>query len=236
MRFLSIKSEASEAADKMSYPSTFNAFLLNTFEPMRKKPQAKKSGEHPRRSNSVRIIAGIWRGRKLRFPSANTLRPTPDRVRETLFNWLAADIAGATCLDLFSGSGALGFEALSRGAQSVTMIDRAPEACEQLKTNASLLGIENHTEIITSDALAWLKSQPARHFDIIFLDPPYHQEMIAPCIDLLNKQGCLQANCWIYLESAVDEKFPEMPGNWNLHRQKRAGLVNYCLYRCLDPA
>jgi 16S rRNA (guanine966-N2)-methyltransferase len=197
---------------------------------MSNKPARKKTGS----ANSLRIIGGTWRGRKLQFPSAEGLRPTPDRVRETLFNWLAPHITDAHCLDLFSGSGALGFEALSRGAASATLLDRLSQACSQLGTNCGILRANEQTTIINHDVLAWLEQPATQTFDIVFLDPPYHQGLIGPCAALLNDNGYLHSGSLVYMETASDEDLPALPDSWVTHREKQAGQVRYALYRAGD--
>ena len=197
-------------------------------------PRNKHRQQVPRvkstQSNQLRIIAGQWRGRKLSFPSIEGLRPTPDRVRETLFNWLAGELTGASCLDLFAGSGALGLEALSRGASQVDMIDSAPQAIKQLKDNMTLLGCPS-SQAQLANALQWLNQQTeGAHYDILFLDPPFHTGLAADCIDLLRHKNILKSRAWVYLEMGNDETLPVIPPHWQLHREKIAGQVRYQLY------
>ena len=188
----------------------------------------KDKGSH---SNQLRIIGGKWRGRKLAFPSIEGLRPTPDRVRETLFNWLAADVSAARCLDLFAGSGALGLEALSRGASQVDFVDRSPEPIKQLIENLRLLGAEN-IRVQQDDALQWLQqlqqSPDTNTYNIIFLDAPFHQGLIADCLNLLT--FCLSPGGKVYLEMGRDEILPDIPADWHLHREKFAGQICYRLF------
>src|SRR4030088_3459460 len=134
----------------------------------------------PARSNSVRIIGGLWRSRLIEFPGAADLRPTPDRVRETLFNWLGQDLSGMTCLDLFAGSGALGFEALSRGAASVIMVEKDPAVLRALRDNARKLGATGLTRA-RGDAQECARGAPPR-FDVVFVDPPYRLGMQAAAL------------------------------------------------------
>lgn len=185
---------------------------------------------------SLRIIGGEWRSRKLAFPEIEGLRPTPDRVRETLFNWLHTSIPGATCLDLFCGSGALGFEALSRGAASVTFVDKAPEVCYQIKHNLNLLKSQQG-EMISATVLDWLESkvtdQEAR-YDVVFLDPPFNRQLITPCITLLESRGLLNNRAFIYIESEQSWVPTGIPDNWDLYREKTAGQVSYRLYSRQD--
>ncbi len=177
--------------------------------------------------NQLRIIAGQWRGRKVSFPEVPGLRPTPDRVRETLFNWLAPVIAGARCLDLFAGSGALGLEALSRGAAQVILVDNQPAVIKQLKANLSLLQADS-AEVIRADALRYLDGA-AMPFDVVFLDPPYQTEWLARCMEQLEAGGWLAAHAWIYLEASAKLGLPDMPQNWHVVRSKTAGEVGYHL-------
>ena len=176
----------------------------------------------------VRIIAGHWRGRKLSFPDKEGLRPTPDRVRETLFNWLQADISGAKCLDLFAGSGALGFEAASRGAESVVMLDRDVETITALKENAQLLQAEQ-VRIKADDAIQYLQSNK-QEFDVVFIDPPYQAGLVASCCELLEQQHCLSNHAKIYLEYDVQDEITGLPENWHCEKNKKAGQVAYQLY------
>ena len=186
----------------------------------------------PRRSsgpqNQLRIIGGQWRGRKLAFPDVEGLRPTPDRVRETLFNWLNQAVVGARCLDCFTGSGALGLEALSRGASAVTMIDSSPQVVDQLRAHLSLLNAEG-AELHQANAESWLAAYRGEPFDIIFLDPPFHQQLVAPMLKRISERGLLSEAGLIYLEMAADEAPPALPTGWQLHREKQAGQVSYRL-------
>jgi len=177
--------------------------------------------------NQLRIIGGRWRGRRLRFPDIEGLRPTPDRVRETLFNWLAPAIEGARCLDLFAGSGALGIEALSRGAAEVVWVERQPLAVRQLRQNLAQLGAAE-AQVIPADALVWLGG-PSRPFDVVFLDPPFGSDLLAPVCTALEQGGWLADGARIYLETARDAPMLKLPENWQLVREKIAGQVSYRL-------
>lgn len=179
--------------------------------------------------NQVRVIAGQWRGRRLEFPDLPGLRPTPDRVRETLFNWLAPVLPGARCLDLFAGSGALGIEALSRGAANVVFVERQPHAVRALRDNLMRLKAEN-VRVEMSDALAWL-CQPATPFEIIFLDPPFGQGLLEPACALLEQHGWLADAAWIYLETETELEQLPLLAHWTIHREKIAGAVSYRLAR-----
>ncbi|MEN8170461.1 MAG: 16S rRNA (guanine(966)-N(2))-methyltransferase RsmD [Pseudomonadota bacterium] len=182
-----------------------------------------------RAGNQLRIIGGSWRGRKLQFPDVEGLRPTTDRVRETLFNWLQPIIHGSRCLDLFAGSGALGLEALSRGATAVSFIDSDGLAVRSLKENLSLLKDE-HGTVIQSDALAFLRgAAPAQPFDIVFLDPPFRRALLQPCLEQLCQDGWLSENARIYLEVEQELGEPELPPGWEMVRSKKAGQVIYGL-------
>lgn len=182
-----------------------------------------------KRPRQLRIIGGRWRSRRLSFPDVEGLRPTPDRVRETLFNWLAPVIEGARCLDLFTGSGALGLEALSRGAAEVVMVDRDPHVIARLKENIATLSAPGAT-LVVADALTWLQSpQRDQHFDIVFLDPPFHQGLLDPCCKLLEERGWLAPSAHIYLESESALGPPALPANWQLKRSQKAGQVGYHL-------
>jgi 16S rRNA (guanine966-N2)-methyltransferase len=172
----------------------------------------------------IRIIAGKWRGRKLDVIDSPGLRPTPDRVRETLFNWIQQEIVGARCLDLFAGTGALGFEALSRDAAEVVMIESNPKIVESLRKHAETLKSENHSILLT-DALSWLR-QGSKGFDIIFLDPPFQQGYVEKCCNLIIEESLLNAKGLVYIES---EKDLALPQGWHIKKQKIAGQVQSLL-------
>lgn len=176
--------------------------------------------------NQLRIIGGRWRGRRVAFPDAQGLRPTPDRVRETLFNWLAPRIAGARCLDLFAGSGALGFEALSRGAAEVVFVERQRAVARVLQANLARLGAVADGRVVAGDALAYLAG-PARAFDVVFLDPPFGLGLLTPTCAQLDARGWFAADARVYVESELPA--PELPPAWTLLRDKRAGQVCYRL-------
>ncbi|MDR1367733.1 MAG: 16S rRNA (guanine(966)-N(2))-methyltransferase RsmD [Candidatus Accumulibacter sp.] len=176
--------------------------------------------------NSVRIIGGAWRHRVLRFSDSENLRPTPDRVRETLFNWLGQDLSGLSCLDLFAGSGALGFEALSRGARRVVMIERAPKVLATLRKNAEILFATARLQIIDSDAIKFvaLPLPTDQRFDVLFFDPPYGQgwaNRLAPFLPRLAKEDAR-----VYLEA---EETLRACGDWQTARCGRAGRVHFHL-------
>jgi 16S rRNA (guanine966-N2)-methyltransferase len=180
----------------------------------------------------VRIIGGHWRSRRLRFPASAGLRPTPDRVRETLFNWLAPALPGARCLDLFAGSGALGFEALSRGAASAVLVERDPNALAALRQNAEALAATG-ARIVPGEALAYLRG-PVEQFDVVFLDPPFGPSgeagLLEPCVALLHGRGWLSPGGRAYLETRRATP-PELPPGWQLEHSRQAGQVRYHLAR-----
>jgi 16S rRNA (guanine966-N2)-methyltransferase len=170
----------------------------------------------------LRIIGGEWRSRLIEFPDIDSLRPTPDRVRETLFNWLGQTLYGKTCLDLFAGSGALGFEALSRRAESVVMLESARDALSALKQNAVKLAAQN-LQVIQGDALQYVRGKQPR-FDVIFLDPPYKLNLLPELLPLL--PPLLKPNAVVYLEH--DSKL-ELGAEWQLLKSGRAGQVYFGL-------
>lgn len=176
-------------------------------------------------NETVRIIAGRWRGRKLHFPVLAGLRPSSDRLRETLFNWLMRDIAGANCLDLFAGSGALGFEALSRGASSVVLLDTAAQAVKALRDNAEQLSA-SEAMIYQDDAMAFLR-QTERRFDIIFLDPPFDSDFLSAALATIHDRSLLNDHGLIYIEYAKGDS-PDLSA-WQVKKEKAAGRVVYGL-------
>ena len=180
--------------------------------------------------NQLRIIGGIWRGRKLSFPNTEGLRPTPDRVRETVFNWLQPVIQGARCLDLYCGSGAFGFEAASRGAAEIVMVDNNREVTTTLQEHSSLLKAQG-IQIVQRDVSAFLQAVQPSPFDIVFLDPPYGQDLLLPSCEQLEKNGWLKPGATIYLEAEHDVEQSNLPSGWILAKSKRAGQVNYHLAR-----
>jgi 16S rRNA (guanine966-N2)-methyltransferase len=175
----------------------------------------------------IRIIGGAYRGRKLKVVDEPGLRPTPDRVRETVFNWLQPVIVGARCLDLFSGSGALGFEALSRGAASVVMVDKSAAVIDMLRTELVVLGASNAV-IYKANVPQQLK-KPAQPFDVVFIDPPFQENLLLPCCHYLEENSFLADNAYIYLESKQIVTADRLPSNWQLLKSKKAGLVAYQL-------
>jgi len=185
--------------------------------------QTKRVGQQ----GQLRIIAGKWRGRKLQFPEVAHLRPTPDRVRETVFNWLQPYIGGARCLDLFAGSGALSFESLSRGADYVTMIELDNSAAQQLQLHVKTLSADN-AEVQKKSAQQYL-IQTKQQYDIVFIDPPYQAALWTEIAELLVEQDVLADNAMIYLECPSKQAFPKLPSHWHILKDKTAGDVRYCL-------
>lgn len=175
----------------------------------------------------LRIIGGSLRGSRIAVPDVPGLRPTPDRVRETLFNWLAPLIEGARCLDLFAGTGALGIEALSRGAARVDFVEPDARLAEMLRAN--LARLRQDARVHVADALRFLAQDDERH-DIVFLDPPFGANLWQTAACALEAHGRLRESAWIYVESPAAAA-PELPQNWALHREGRAGDVRYALYR-----
>jgi len=180
-------------------------------------------------THTLRIIGGQWRGRKLEFPDVDAIRPTPDRVRETVFNWLQHDIVGARCLDLFAGSGALGFEALSRGAAHVAFVDQEPRIARYLRDTLARLRCDA-AEVHTADALQWLTKSP-RAFDVVFLDPPFSTNSLSEVCNRLEANNWLAPRAHIYMEKSSATDPPEMPDSWELIKSKTAGQVGYHLAR-----
>lgn len=194
---------------------------------MAKARRATKSAV-PGGPGRLRIVAGKWRRRLLPVADIAGLRPTAERVRETLFNWLAPHIDGAHCLDLCAGSGALGFEALSRGAADVTLVEKARAAAAMLRQSADLLEASDAT-IINDDALQWLAARAVRRFDIVFIDPPYADGIVPDLCRLLEQHGWLAANALIYLEHDRQQPEPALPDTWRILQDKTAGNVRYLL-------
>jgi 16S rRNA (guanine966-N2)-methyltransferase len=180
-------------------------------------------------SNLIRIIGGEHRGRKLSFPDLPGLRPSGDRIRETLFNWLQPVIGNARCLDLFAGSGALGLEAASRGAAEVVLLDNAPRVVRQLEANRDLLGLTG-VQVIQADALNWLEQDP-RPFEVVFVDPPFAARLLGEVCLKLETRGWLTADTLIYLEDDVRHGVIALPANWWWYRQQQAGQVRFGLAR-----
>ena len=193
-------------------------------------PTTGNSKNPDRGTNQLRIIGGKWRSRRVPFVSAKGVRPTLDRFRETLFNWLMFDVEGARCLDLFAGSGALGLEALSRGAKDVVFVDDSPQVIRQIKEN--LCALESKTgQTYLSDARAWLQNQkPDQTFDIVFLDPPFHSDLLPQACSLLETAGWLNQEALVYVESQPGFNCDAIPGQWRLGRSKLTKTKEFYLF------
>lgn len=187
------------------------------------------------KQNSVRVIAGQWRGTKIQFASSEGLRPTADRTRETLFNWLAPYIEGARCLDLFAGSGIMSFEALSRGAASAVALDTNRQVVQQLEREKARLEALD-LDIVHADAMRWLQStantEPACQADIVFVDPPFDKHYQQRVVDLLGSGRWLAKDALVYFELPQTDGLLALPGSWRQLREKMAGNVRYGLYQC----
>lgn len=179
--------------------------------------------------HSVRIIGGRWRGRRLPVNDFDTLRPSKDIVRETLFNWLQPAIDGSRCLDVFAGSGALGFEAASRGALYVLMLEQEVELVKQLRLQAETLKADQ-VEIAAATSEQYLR-RPGQGFDIVFLDPPFNSSLMPEICRLLSVHGWVKADSLVYLEAARKQGLPALPPGWELQREKTSGDVVYGLAR-----
>jgi 16S rRNA (guanine966-N2)-methyltransferase len=205
--------------------------MTNKDKKLSMKQNIKPKKSHTQ-TGSIRIIGGIHRGRKLPVLMAEGLRPTTDRVKETVFNWLMPYIQDTRCLDCFAGSGSLGFEALSRGAEEVTLIELNKNAVTQLQQNKSLLKVDNLI-IKQSDCLVYLQQRELtdnQGFDVVFLDPPFRKGLAEQAAQFLN-QGWLANDAIIYVEMEVNDNQQTMPANWSLLKEKVAGQVVYRLYQ-----
>ena len=180
------------------------------------------------RSGRLRIVAGNWRSRLLDIADVEGLRPTSERVRETLFNWLAPRIHVARCLDLFAGTGALGLEALSRGARSTVFVEQSAVAARQLRKNIDLLEAEG-ARVCQVSASDYLQEEKADRFDIVFLDPPFAKDSLTETCRLLAERGLLAEKAVVYLELARDQDMPTLPEGWQVRKDKTAGNVRYAL-------
>ena len=193
-------------------------------------PQKPAAGKAHGGQGQLRIIGGEWRSRRFAFPDGPGLRPTPDRVRETLFNWLAPYVEGAHVLDPFAGSGALLLEALSRGAASGLACDLNPASVSALRGHLATLQCSTG-EIQLGDALQLLARPAPQRFDIVLLDPPFHKDLLQDVCGLLEAQNWLAEDAWIYTESETAPSTLGLPGNWRLHREKHTGQVHYALWQ-----
>jgi 16S rRNA (guanine966-N2)-methyltransferase len=189
------------------------------------------------KENRVRIIAGQWRGRKLAFPTVDGLRPTTDPIRETLFSWLQAYLPSAHCLDLFAGSGALGFEAASRGASNVVLVEMDRDSVNFLQKNKTACQADNiqikHTSALSY--IASVRNNIATPFDVVFLDPPFRDDNLVDCVEILEQSGCLADDAIIYLECERKLDLDFIPSNWQEHRSKIRGQVKFSLYKRETP-
>ncbi|QOY63580.1 16S rRNA (guanine(966)-N(2))-methyltransferase RsmD [Lysobacter sp. H21R4] len=193
-----------------------------------KKPVRNPSRAVANGPGQVRVIGGRWRGSKLPVVDSAGLRPTPDRVRETLFNWLAPVIDGASVLDLFAGSGALGLEALSRGAASAVLVERDPVLAASLLATTQRLQGGQAARVVQADAMHWLPTQPRASFDIAFVDPPFATGLLEPA--LAGVLPLMRDGAWLHVEGPVDEPVT-LPGTWSLHREGRTREIRHALYR-----
>ncbi len=185
--------------------------------------RAKKS-----QPGRLRIVAGIWRSRLLDIADVEGLRPTSERIRETLFNWLTMKVVGARCLDLCAGTGALGLEALSRGAAESVFVEKSPLAIAILRQNVAALETDK-ASVLQADALQYLRSDQCGQFDIVFLDPPFAADMLEDLCRLLESQAVLAAGARVYLEQDRAGKEPALPAGWETQKTKCAGNVRYSL-------
>ena len=188
----------------------------------------KQSGKS--KAGRLRIVAGNWRSRLLDIADVEGLRPTSERIRETLFNWLAPHLQGAKCLDLFAGTGALGLEALSRGAASAVFVERSSLAEKQLSDNARLLDAGSAT-VLGMDALDYLARRPDERFDIVVLDPPFAADLLEETCRLMAEQPLLADGALVYLEQDRASAEPELPDTWQVLKNKTAGNVRYMLVK-----
>ena len=191
---------------------------------------AKRKQSDKPKGGRLRIVAGNWRSRLLDIADVEGLRPTSERIRETLFNWLSPHIHGASCLDLYAGTGALGLEALSRGASSTVFVERSLKAEKQLRMNAGLLDADGAT-VIGADALEYLQGRHNERFDIVFLDPPFAADLLDETCRLMAEQPLLAEGALVYLELDRDAAEPKLPETWRVLKNKTAGNVRYILVK-----
>ncbi|WP_018692255.1 16S rRNA (guanine(966)-N(2))-methyltransferase RsmD [Algicola sagamiensis] len=195
---------------------------------MRKRVVKQKKSQNTSSSGQVRIIGGQWRGRKLPVHDIEGLRPTTDRVKETVFNWLMHDVVDATCMDCFAGSGGLGFEALSRYAESVTFLEYSSTVARQLETNLKTLNA-SHGKVICCDTLEHL-ANPDQAYDLVFVDPPFRKDMLEATCNQLESNGWLSESAKIYVEYESESQPINFPSNWRCLKEKTAGQVVFALY------
>ncbi len=182
------------------------------------------------RPGRLRIVAGKWRSRLLPIADQKALRPTASRVRETLFNWLSTDIHGSHCLDLFAGTGALAFEALSRGAAAVTMIEKSAAVADLLRSSAASLDAVD-ARIDCADALSFLRRPADKRYNIVFLDPPFTDDLVEQCCQLLHSNDWLAESAAVYIEQDKSRPLPSLPAGWEITKDKTAGNVRLALVR-----
>ncbi|WP_111498539.1 16S rRNA (guanine(966)-N(2))-methyltransferase RsmD [Marinobacter bohaiensis] len=196
-----------------------------------KSGSARRGGRPaPVETGELRIIGGEWRSRRLTFPAMGGVRPTPSRVRETLFNWLMPVVPGARCLDLFAGSGVLGLEALSRGAADVTFVDHTRALTDALRNNLGVLKSRSG-QVACEDVAAFLARAPEAPMDILMMDAPFRQDWLSRLLPLIDENGWVGPGSWIYLEHEKELAGVGVPAHWSLHREKTAGQVCCRLYR-----
>jgi 16S rRNA (guanine966-N2)-methyltransferase len=195
---------------------------------MKKKISVHSSTKSKERASKLRIISGEWRSRQLPIPNIEGLRPTPDRVRETLFNWINYEIPGARCADLFCGSGALGLEALSRGAKSAIFVDNSKVVAQQMNDNLTTLKAENY-QVVQQNAAEFLATATPQPLDLIFLDPPFRKNWLAQIVPLL-ENGWLAETALVYIEMEKEAYLPSLPASWTLQKEKTAGQLVYRLF------
>ena len=191
---------------------------------------ARRRQSNKTRTGRLRIVAGNWRSRLLDIADVDGLRPTSERIRETLFNWLSPQIRGARCLDLYAGTGALGLEALSRGAASVVFVERSAAAARALERNIAVLDATEAT-VLNKDARSYLAGAPTGRFDLVFLDPPFAADLLEETCRLLAKQDLLADGALVYLEQEKSKSEPQLPDGWQIEKNKTAGMVRYMLVK-----
>jgi 16S rRNA (guanine966-N2)-methyltransferase len=184
----------------------------------------------PIKGGFIRLISGKWRGKKLPVKDIEGLRPTTDRTKETLFNWLMHDINDSNCLDCFSGSGSLAFEALSRFANKVTLLEKDNSVVKQLQENLVALEVTN-AEVIATDSIQYLSQIATEQYNIVFIDPPFNKNLVQPCCDALQQNNYLAEDALIYIEREVELNNLSLPASWTLLKEKSTGQVTYQLYR-----
>ncbi|WP_196768849.1 16S rRNA (guanine(966)-N(2))-methyltransferase RsmD [Xanthomonas arboricola] len=213
----------------MSHVAICAAAVLHPFVRTRRVAMSRPARPAPRAAEGqVRIVGGRWRNTKLAVPDLPGLRPSSDRVRETVFNWLMPRLPGARVLDLFAGSGALGLEAVSRGAAHATLIERDPGLVQRLRQHVTRLGAADQVQVLQEDALRWLERAPVAQASIAFVDPPFAAGLWPSVLERLPAH--LSADAWLYLEGPAEGP-PQVPAGWHLHREGATQQVRYALYR-----